>query len=261
MTIIQPTCVVPTGTITVTSPVGTGYSYSINGVNYQSGTLFSNLVPGSYNLTVKNSAGCISSATVAVINPASGCQGADLVVDKTVNADIPLIGSEVTFTIRVTNNGPADATDIVMRDVLPAGYTLVSALPSHGTWSAPEWKIIYLRPGSYASIVITATVNATGPYANTATVAGSQEDPNQGNNSDIAITTPVQPTLVIVNEHIVLCDQETVTGNILANGDRDQLGSTLQVTTTPISGPAHGSATMKTNGDFTYTPAIGVYRQ
>jgi len=258
VTLIQPTCEVTTGSISITAPLGTGYSYSINGENYQSGTLFSGLSPGSYYVTVINSVGCVSQSVLSVINPATGCQEvADLAVDKTVNYPIPLIGSEVIFTIRVTNNGPANATGIVMRDLLPAGYTLVDAIPSVGTWNAPEWSIVYLRAGSSASINITAKVNATGPYTNTATVKGKQIDPDPGNNSDDATTDPVQPTLVIVNEHIILCDQETVTGNILANGDRDQLGSTLQVTTTPISGPTHGSASMMENGAYSYTPATG----
>jgi hypothetical protein len=59
---------VATGTITVTAPTGTGLTYSIDGTNYQSSTTFSNLVPGSYNVTVMNTSGCISPLTKAVIN-------------------------------------------------------------------------------------------------------------------------------------------------------------------------------------------------
>ncbi|MFX8335617.1 hypothetical protein ABTL52_20410, partial [Acinetobacter baumannii] len=35
VSITQPTCSVATGTITVTAPTGSGYSYSIDGINYQ----------------------------------------------------------------------------------------------------------------------------------------------------------------------------------------------------------------------------------
>jgi len=64
----QPTCAVSTGTITVTAPIGAGYTYSVDGTNYQSGTIFSGLATGSYNVMVKNSDGCISAATVLTIN-------------------------------------------------------------------------------------------------------------------------------------------------------------------------------------------------
>jgi hypothetical protein len=66
--IAQPTCAVSTGTITVTAPIGAGYTYSVDGTNYQSGTTFSGLATGSYNMTVKNSDGCISAATALTIN-------------------------------------------------------------------------------------------------------------------------------------------------------------------------------------------------
>jgi len=66
----QPSCAVPTGTITVTAPTGSNYEYSIDGVTYQAGTAFSSLAPGSYNVTVRdNVSGCVSSATTLVVDP------------------------------------------------------------------------------------------------------------------------------------------------------------------------------------------------
>jgi len=68
----QPTCTVATGTITVTSPTGSGYSYSLDGVNFQASTIFSLLNPGNYTITVKNSDGCINSALKTVnLQPAT----------------------------------------------------------------------------------------------------------------------------------------------------------------------------------------------
>ncbi|MCX6279297.1 MAG: ice-binding family protein, partial [Bacteroidetes bacterium] len=63
----QPTYAVPTGSITVTAPIGTGYSYSIGGA-YQSSATFSNLIPNTYTVTVKNSEGCNSAGTNVTIN-------------------------------------------------------------------------------------------------------------------------------------------------------------------------------------------------
>ena len=71
ISIIQPTCNTATGTVTVTAPTGTGLSYSINSSSYQNGTSFAGLASGNYNVTAKNAVGCVSTATVAVINAQS----------------------------------------------------------------------------------------------------------------------------------------------------------------------------------------------
>lgn len=55
------------GTITLTGTGGlTPYTYSINGTNYYSGSLFSNLAPGTYTCYVKDNNGCISTTTIVV---------------------------------------------------------------------------------------------------------------------------------------------------------------------------------------------------
>src|SRR6266516_5391447 len=65
------TCANTTRTITVTAPLGAGLSYSIDGVDYTNTTgVFTGVAPGTYNVTVQNAAGCISSATTATINGA-----------------------------------------------------------------------------------------------------------------------------------------------------------------------------------------------
>ena len=68
----QPTCDIATGTITVTSPVpAAGISYSIDGVDYTNTSgVFSGVVPGTYNVTVKNAAGCVSAPTALTVNAA-----------------------------------------------------------------------------------------------------------------------------------------------------------------------------------------------
>ncbi len=55
------------GSITLSGNGGlTPYTYSINGTNYYSGSLFSNLAPGTYTCYVKDNNGCISSTTIIV---------------------------------------------------------------------------------------------------------------------------------------------------------------------------------------------------
>ena len=66
---IQPNCPTPSGTITVSAPLG-AYTYSIDGVSYQTSPLFSGVPPGNYTVYVQdNASGCISSNAPTVINP------------------------------------------------------------------------------------------------------------------------------------------------------------------------------------------------
>ncbi len=64
--VTQPSSVVSTGAITITSPTG-AFDYSIDDLNYQAGTSFSGLAPGVYGVTARHTAsiGCVSAATGA----------------------------------------------------------------------------------------------------------------------------------------------------------------------------------------------------
>ena len=70
----QPTCPIPTGTITVTAPTGTGMTYSIDGSTYTNTTgVFTGIAAGTYSVTAKNSSGCISVSTSVTVNAAPVC--------------------------------------------------------------------------------------------------------------------------------------------------------------------------------------------
>ena len=56
--VVQPTCEVPTGTIEVETEEG--LTYSINGTDYQESGFFSDLEPGTYSVTARNSSGAVS---------------------------------------------------------------------------------------------------------------------------------------------------------------------------------------------------------
>ena len=46
-----------------------------------------------------------------------------------------LVGQPTTFTVVVTNHGPARVTGLVVQDLLPAGLSFVSATPSPGSYA------------------------------------------------------------------------------------------------------------------------------
>ncbi|MEZ0539223.1 beta strand repeat-containing protein [Fibrella arboris] len=70
VSLLQPSCTLATGTISVTAPTGTGLTYSINGTTYTNTTgIFSGVAPGSYSVTVRTSSGCTSAPTAVTVNP------------------------------------------------------------------------------------------------------------------------------------------------------------------------------------------------
>ncbi len=75
VTVVQPDCDNPFGSITITSPVDVGdeftpnYEYSINGVDYYDLTIFNNLSSGIYYVTVRHlMSGCVSDSLEVIIN-------------------------------------------------------------------------------------------------------------------------------------------------------------------------------------------------
>ena len=57
---------------------------------------------------------------------------ADLELTKTVSSSSPALNETVTFTITLSNRGPADATNVTVRDVIPVGLVFTEAQPSQG---------------------------------------------------------------------------------------------------------------------------------
>ena len=116
--------------------------------------------------------------------------GADLAVVKTGPA-LVTEGHNLTYHLVATNNGPAAATGVVVKDTLPANSTFVSA--SAGCVHAAgivTCTVGSLASGASSSFDIVVTAGSAGTtLTNTATVSGNQFDPNLANNSSTVVTT------------------------------------------------------------------------
>lgn len=127
---------------------------------------------------------------------------ANLAIIKTVDNASPVKGNNVVFTIDVQNNGPDAATNVVVSDLLPSGYTYVSHVATVGSYtsSTGNWTLGTMSNSQTAKLTITATVNASGIYTNTASVSATESDPVMGNNSSTVVVNPDAP---LVNLSIV----------------------------------------------------------
>ena len=69
-----------------------------------------------------------SSPSASQVNPAE----ADLIVVKSDSPDPVDVGEQLTYTVVVTNNGPATSRRTMLEDNLPTSVNFVSATPTQG---------------------------------------------------------------------------------------------------------------------------------
>ncbi|MFH6995383.1 Ig-like domain-containing protein, partial [Flavobacterium sp. FlaQc-48] len=175
---------------------------------------------------------------IAVNLNSSVCQ-TDLQISKGVDKTNPNIGDNVVFTLTAKNNGANDATGVKVTDVLPAGYTFVSAATVSGTWTSPTWNIGNLTTGVTVTLTITAKVNATGPYLNTATITSDLYDPTSGNDSSSVTPTVNQPPTAnnVTNATAIASTDAAKAISALSGSDTD--GTVVSYTVSTL--PAHGT--------------------
>ena len=95
----------PNGSITVTSPVGAYYEYSLNGGEFQSEPVFSDLDAGSYVVVVRTADGCLSGEATATIQTVLNWPSVMLSVENNLTVFCPNVGSR-ELTAEATGGQP-----------------------------------------------------------------------------------------------------------------------------------------------------------
>jgi polyisoprenoid-binding protein YceI len=127
----QPTCSVATGTITVSSSL-TGLTFSIDGLTYANTTgVFTGLSAGTYSVTAKNEAGCISLASADIVINAQPAAPTSVVSG---NATI-CAGTSTSISIALTGSQPwsltyTDGTTPVTVNNITASPYIFTVTPS-----------------------------------------------------------------------------------------------------------------------------------
>jgi uncharacterized repeat protein (TIGR01451 family) len=123
--------------------------------------------------------------------------GADLALEKSPDPAIVAAGEEVTYTLRVRNNGPSAATSVVLTDPMPNGFVITSIPQIPAGWNCTpaaggtqlDCSVSSLAANSGpVEIKVTARVPTSGPSSagsvvNTATVTSAVTDPETDNNT------------------------------------------------------------------------------
>ncbi|HKE97460.1 MAG TPA: DUF11 domain-containing protein [Actinomycetes bacterium] len=126
---------------------------------------------------------------------------ADLRVTKTVTPNPVVVGQPLTWTIKVTNRGPARATSVRLVDTLPTG-PVTSITTSQGSCSLPGVTVT-CELGALAAgappvtVVIRTTAPTTaGTVVNSVTVADRRlPEPTPADNTATARTSVIVPLL------------------------------------------------------------------
>jgi gliding motility-associated-like protein len=178
----QPSCLVPTGTITVSSPLGAQYAYSLNGGTYQASAVFAGVAPGMHTVTARlvSSITCVSvpSAPVQVDPvpeaPAVTFTKTDVVChgSATGSIDITVTGGTAPYTYAWTGSGVVAGSQD--QSGLAAGTYQVTVTDANGC-SAPQQSITITQPALAlsGSIVSQTNVSVNGGSDGSVSVAAS----------------------------------------------------------------------------------------
>jgi VCBS repeat-containing protein len=146
--------------------------------------------------------------------------------------------------------GPALGSGSLYPSEIPrssAVWTSVSIAPAVPVLAGVQYAIV--KPNGTPSAFFWAISAPTNPYP-----AGVSVQFTFVTERDFAFRTYVGPnTAPAASDDNYTTDEDTpLTGNVLSN-DSDVDGTAL--TAVKVSDPAHGTLTLNSNGDFTYTPA------
>ncbi len=133
----------------------------------------------------------VTFTTITPVNPTNG-----LAASIVASTNQVILGNSITYWLAVTNNGASTVT-AYLTNVLPAGFSFVSATGSPSNYTQNGQTILYslgnLNPG--AGLVITNVLSAvaSGPQTNTITAGLTFAAFNIGNNSATALATVIEP--------------------------------------------------------------------
>jgi len=185
--------------------------------------------------TVDNDGGITSEARFTLRDPAHF--SADLSVNK-FGPIKAAAGSNITYTVIVTNQGPDDALNVVLTDTTPANTTFVSETQvsgpnfNCGDPPTPPCTISTLAAGAMATFSLTYNVTAGTPaetvISNTASVSSTTAELFQPDNSSSFQTT--------VTSAATTCTVNCPVTGFTVNNDPNQCSAVVTYSTPSTSG-------------------------
>ena len=151
----------------------------------------------------------------------------EIIPVKEVNSSDIHIGDEITYTIAVSNPGKTNATNIVIKDVLPEGLKFINA--SNGGVYNPATGIITwivnITANSTVDLTVVANVTKSGNITNTVNV-GNKTANCTIESKDIA---DLEIHIVADKSEIYIGDSVVCTVTVINNGPNDAINTIANV--------------------------------
>jgi uncharacterized repeat protein (TIGR01451 family) len=136
------------------------------------------------------------SLNLVTVSPVNGASDIGVSLVSPVNSVFQ--GSAFTYSVAVSNSGPADASNVILTNTLPTGVSLISATAASTT--GPNNTLIFnlgpLSAGTTTNFTTTFISSVAGPLVNQVSVGADQTDLNLANNAaQSAFTVATAPKL------------------------------------------------------------------
>ena len=151
----------------------------------------------------------------------------EIITVKEVNSSAIHIGDEITYTITVSNSGKINATNVVIRDILPEGLKFINA--SNGGVYDPVTGIITwilnITANSTVDLTADVCVNKSGNITNTVNVGNKTSNCTieSGDIVDLEIHIVADKSEIYVGDNVVY----TVT--VINNGPSDAINTIANI--------------------------------
>ncbi|HEV2208066.1 MAG TPA: protease pro-enzyme activation domain-containing protein [Verrucomicrobiae bacterium] len=189
---------------------------------------------------------------------------ADLAVGISASATNVLVGSNLVYTLSVTNNGPGTALAAVLTAPLPPQVSFVSAVTSLGSVSVNGGVVVAnfgnLGAGLAGSVTLTVVPQAVGLLTNSVSVATSSSDLLLGNNSAEAVVTVNSPAAIVVPAGAALTYQSLQPPNGVVNPG-ETVTVSLSLVNMGVLNTTNLVATLLETGGVTQPSAPATYGQ
>jgi uncharacterized repeat protein (TIGR01451 family) len=110
------------------------------------------------------------------------------------------VTQKLTYTVQAINSGPEDATNVTLKNTLPAGMNFVSANISQSSCAQASLVVTCTLSkfvsGDSATLTMVVVPSAPGTATDSASISGPESDPLTGNN-DATHPTKVDPMFTL----------------------------------------------------------------